>query len=246
MAFHTRRMARNLPRSVYLRRRALVLGLAVGILALLAWTVNGVADRGSQASQAGRITRVPGRVTRHRETASGPSARFPDSPAAPSAAQARARPAPAPTPTAASAPAGLPGVCQPRQVVLSLVPGQGSYGPREDPQFDVYVVSVARRDCSFNVGPRSLSVVIKSGGITRIWSSADCVRGPGSDFVPLSTGVPSVLHFSWDRKASSPGCRPARAAVRPGTYTATVTAPGDRLASPGMVFILSGPGIAVP
>jgi hypothetical protein len=241
MAFHTQGMAQNLPRSVYWRRRALVLGLAIGILALLAWTVTGMAGRGGQASQAGRITRVP-RVAHHRQTADGPSARSADSPTAPPAAQAQARPVPTPT----SGSAGLPAACKPSQVVLSLVPGEGSYGPHVHPQFNVYVVSIGKRDCSFNVGPRYLSVVIKSGGITRIWSSADCMKDMGSDFVPLSTGVPSVLHFSWDRKASSPGCRTVPVVVRPGTYTATVTAPGDHLASQGMIFILNGPGVAVP
>jgi len=238
-------MAQNLPRSVYWRRRALAFALATGVLALLAWTVDGVASRDSPASQASHVTHVPSRASHH-QTASGPSAPAPDSPAAPSAAGAQASPSPSPAPTSASAPTGLPGACKPRQVVLSLVSDQGSYGPRQHPQFDVYVVSVARQDCSFNVGPGHLSVVIKSGGVTPIWSSADCVRGPGSAFVPLSMGVPSVLHFSWNRKASSPGCRAARAAVRPGTYTATATATGDRLASPGMVFILNGPGLAQP
>jgi hypothetical protein len=242
-------MDQNLPPSVYWRRRALVLGLGIGIFALLVWTVNGVAGRENQASPASHVTHVTGRATGHRQAASGPSARPADS-SGTSAAQAQASPAPAatrrPTPTPASATAGLPAACRPRQVVLSLVPDQGSYGPREHPQFDVYVVSLDRRDCSFNVGPRYLSLVIKSGGITRIWSSADCPQGPGSDVVQLSTGVPSVLHFSWNRKASRPGCRPSTAAVRPGTYTATVTASRGRLASQGMVFVLNGPGIAVP
>jgi hypothetical protein len=234
-------MAHPPPRSVYWRRRVLALGLGIGLLAILAWTVKGVAGQGGQASPASHITHVSGRA-RHRDTASGPSAGSTASPGTSPATQAQASPSPAPT----SAPAGLPGACRPHQVVLSLVPDQGSYGPREHPQFDVYVVSIARRDCSFNVGPRYLSVVIKSGGITRIWSSANCVTGPGSDFVALSTGVPSVLHFSWNRKASSPACRASRAAVRPGTYTATVTAPRDRLASQGIVFILNGPGVAEP
>jgi hypothetical protein len=244
-------MDHNLPPSVYWRRRALVLVLGIGIFALLVWTVNGVADRGNQASPASHVTHVG-----HHQAASGPSAQPPGSSATPSAAHAQSSPAPAATPTpspaptstsaAAGAPAGLPAACRPRQVVLSLVPDQGSYGPREHPRFDVYVVSVGRRDCSFNVGSRYLSVVIKSGGITRIWSSADCLPGPGSDVIALSTGVPSVLHFSWNRKASLPGCRPSRAAVRPGTYTATVTASRDRLASQGMVFVLNGPGVAVP
>lgn len=245
-------MDQNLPPSVYWRRRALVLGLGIGIFALLVWTVNGVAGRGNQASPASHVTHVSGRGSGHGQAASGPSARPPDSSATPSATQAQASPSPTPTPTptsgsvTAGAPTGLAAACKPRQVVLSLVPDQGSYGLGEHPQFDVYVVSVDRRDCSFNVGPRYLSVVIKSGGITRIWGSADCLQGAGSDVVQLSTGVPSVLHFSWNRKASLPGCRPARAAVRPGTYTATVTASRGRVASQGMVFVLNGPGVAVP
>lgn len=221
-----------------------MLGLGIGIFALLAWTVKGVAGQDNQASPASHITHVSGRATHHRGTAGGPSAGSTASSAASPAGQTS--PSPTPTSTAASVPTGLPGACKPHQVVLSLVPDQGSYGPGEHPQFDVYVVSIARRYCSFNVGPRYLAVVIKSGGITRIWSSADCVQGPGSDVVALSTGVPSVLHFAWNRKASSPGCGASRAAVRPGTYTATVTAPRDGLASQGMVFILNGPGVAEP
>jgi hypothetical protein len=236
-------MAHPPPPSVYWRRRALAAGLGIGLLVVLAWTVKGVAGQGNQASPASHITR-----THHRATASGPSAGSTASPGASSAAQAQASPSPTPAATSvtASVPTGLPAACKPHQVVLSLVPEQESYGPREHPQFDVYVVSIAKRDCSFNVGPRYLSVVIKSGGITRIWSSANCVTGSGSDFVALSTGVPSVLHFSWNRKASSPGCQASHTAVRPGTYTATVAAPRDRLASQGIVFILNGPGVAQP
>jgi hypothetical protein len=233
-------MAYPPPRSVYWRRRAVALGLGIGIFAVLAWTVKGVVGQGNQASPASHVTR-----THHSDTASGPSAGSTASPAS-SSAHAQASPSPTPTSAVASVPTGLPAACKAHQVVLSLVPDQESYGPRKHPQFDVYVVSIARRDCSFNVGPRYLSVVIKSGGITRIWSSADCLTGSGSDFVSLSTGVPSVLHFSWNRKASSPGCLPSRAAVRPGMYTATVTVPRDRLASQGMVFILNGPGVAQP
>jgi hypothetical protein len=219
-----------------------VLALGIGILVVFAWTVKGVASQ-NQESPASHITR-----THHTATASGPSVGSTASSAASPATQAQASPSPtsAATSAAAGVPVGLPAACKPHQVVLSLVPNQGNYGPQAHPQFDVYVVSIARRDCSFNVGPRYLSVVIKSGGITRIWSSANCVTGSGSDFVALSTGVPSVLHFSWNRKASSPGCQASRAAVRPGTYTATVTAPRDRLASQGMVFILNGPGVAEP
>ena len=117
-----------------------MLCLGIGIFALLAWTVKGVASQGNQASPASHVTHVSGRATHHHDTASGPSAGS----TASSSASPAASPSPAPTSTA-SVPAGLPGACRPHQVVLSLVSNQGSYGPREHPQFDVYVVSIARR-----------------------------------------------------------------------------------------------------
>ena len=172
-----RGMAQNLPRSVDRRRRPSCSGSRHRDPALLAWTVIGLAW-GGQASQAGRMTRVLG-LAHHCPTADG----------CPRSADHRrrhrrpARLALVPTPTPTSASAGLPAAAsQARR--YSLVPGEGSYGRHVHPQFNVYVVSIGKWDCSSTWVHRYLSVVIKSGGITRIWSSADCMKDIGSRLRP--------------------------------------------------------------
>jgi hypothetical protein len=53
-----------------------------------------------------------------------------------------------------------------------------------------------------------------------------------------------VVHFTWNRTTSAPGCRPPHRTVRPDTYTATAYS-GNR-SSQAMIFVLKGRGIAVP
>ena len=138
--------------------------------------------------------------------------------------------------------------CPPGDILVRLFPSQGSYGSHALPEFDVDVVSTAPGSCAVNVGARYLWLVVRSGGIARVWSSAGCATGAGSRVVWLTHGVPLILHVTWDRKTSSPGCQQARAVVRPGTYTATATAmvSGVRRSSDTKIFVLSGKGIAVP
>jgi hypothetical protein len=132
--------------------------------------------------------------------------------------------------------------------VVRLFASQGSYSPRARPEFDVHVVSTAARSCAVNVGAMHLWLVVRSGGIARVWSSADCATGAGSRVAWLARGVPLILHLRWDRKTSSPGCRQPRSVARPGTYTATAAAvvSGVRRSSDTKIFVLSGAGIAVP
>jgi hypothetical protein len=92
--------------------------------------------------------------------------------------------------------------------------------------FDLNVVSTSATTCTFNVGAKYLTLVIRAGR-TRIWGSADCVEGQGSLVTDLQRGVPTVLPVSWDRETSSPGCQIASAHVQAGTYTATVIAGSD-------------------
>jgi len=143
---------------------------------------------------------------------------------------------------------GLSRGCPPGDVVVRLFPSQGSYGSHALPEFDVDMVSTAPRSCAVNVGARYLWLVVRSGGIARVWNSAGCAMGTGSRVVWLARGVPLIRHVTWDRKTSSPGCRQARAVVRPGTYTATATAvvSGVRRSSDTKIFVLSGAEIAVP
>jgi hypothetical protein len=59
-----------------------------------------------------------------------------------------------------------------------------------------------------------------TSGADRIWSTADCVSGEGSEVKELQRGVPYVRSLEWDRRRSSPDCRSTPPAALPGTYVA--------------------------
>jgi hypothetical protein len=92
------------------------------------------------------------------------------------------------------------------------------------------------------MGTKSVSVVIAAG--RRIWSSADCVSGGGSNVVVLTPGTPAVLRVSWDRRTSSPGCAGTGRVADPGEYK--VTAVAGRLRSQTVNFVLGAQGASGP
>ena len=264
MAKHTARMPHgpaDQPKSagqvnVYWRRRVIALVAGLGMLALVAWTVNGALGGGSTrrttdlsqttghhsappAPGAGSATPgtvpssdVPGTVPSH-AGAGGPGA-------APSPA---GKPTPTPSSSAAHHPAAAGG-CSGANLVLSLSSARYSYPAHARPQFDVSVVSTARGRCTAALGAAHLHILIRTGGKTRVWDSADCARSAAPRVTTLARGVPAVVRFTWNRTTSAPGCRVPHRSVRPGTYTAT--AYSGKLSSHAMIFVLKGRGIAVP
>jgi hypothetical protein len=273
MATHTARMphgSADQPKSagqvsVYWRRRVIALVAGLGMLALVTWTVNGALGAGST-----RRTTDLSQTTGHHSAPPAPgSASATPHPGASSAAAsnagASATPSPTgkPTPTPSSSvthhasakrrshPAGRPGhqaaaagACSGANLVLSLSSARYSYPAHARPQFDVSVVSTAHGRCTAALGPAHLHLVIRAGGKTRVWDSADCARSDAPRATTLARGVPAVVQFSWNRATSAPGCRPPHRAARPGTYTATAYA--GHLSSKAMIFVLKGRGIAVP
>ena len=133
--------------------------------------------------------------------------------------------------------------CGRGDVVLSLVSPRCWYQRGRWPLFGVDAVSTASRPCRFNMGSRFATVVVTSGR-TRIWGSADCAPGTGSQSVVLSRGVPAVRWIYWDRAISSPGCRPPHQSVHQGAYTAIAF--DGQLSSQVLVFILGRPGTSLP
>jgi hypothetical protein len=231
-----------LPRSVYWQRRVIAFILGGTVLSLLALLVNGMLSSGAASGQAAgtpsahaaaRSLPHSGRTTRAgRKARAGPTG------------QARP-PTPARSSSPGSPPAGHSGrpACAARNVVLSLFTSRYWYQRGQDPRFAVDAVSVARRPCSFDMGARSVSVVV-TWGQTRIWGSADCVQGTGSRVVTLVRGVPALLHVTWNRRTSAHGCPGARRQAHLGTYT--VTAYSGQLHSNTLVVVLAGPGVGAP
>jgi len=201
------------------------------LLTALSWTVNGMLGGRPSAGHAAS----PG----------GTGAAHVSGGRALTAPSSSPRPDPVPSPhrsTAHSPAAGTAPACAPGAVTLRLSSPQYWYQAGKMPRFTVHAVSSEGQPCRFNMGARFVSVVIAAG--RRIWSSADCVSGNGSNVIVLTQGVPAVLHVSWDRKTSSPGCGGTSQAVAPGEYR--VTAVAGRLRSKTVNLVLGAQGASGP
>lgn len=212
------------------------------MLGLIVWTVNGTLGNGG-ASQSANVTSVGGH---HSAASTGPSAPAPgtSTPSAAGSPTAQSTPTATSSPTAGKHQAGQDGkhasqACPRADIVLSLFSTRYRYRAHVIPRFQVDVVSTAARGCMFDLGPRNVQLIIKSGD-HRVWGSADCQASSRPHSTRLVRGVPAVLQISWDRKTSVPGCRLPRQWARPGTYSAT--ARSGKIRSQPMIFVLSASG----
>ncbi|WP_206068564.1 hypothetical protein [Nonomuraea composti] len=131
---------------------------------------------------------------------------------------------PSPTPTPKASPSERPRrpgePCEEKDLVLSLQGGKEPiYAGTARPTFLVTLVNTGSVMCTADVGPRAMEIRITSGA-DRIWSTADCVSGEGTEIKELQRGVPYVRSLEWDRRRSSSDCRSTPPVALPGTYVA--------------------------
>jgi len=213
-----------------------VLGVAAGLLTGLSWAVNGMLNASSTAGQAspGGSTGAASPTPPHVST--DPAARAPSPSPRATAVHSKHR-------AARHTHASARTLCPRGSVTLTVSSPQYWYQPGTTPQFAVHAVAQVSRPCRFNMGAKFVSVVITSGN-RRIWSSADCVSGAGSNVIVMASGKPAVLRVSWDRRTSSPGCSGTGHLVRPGEYQ--VSAVAGPLHSRTVNFVLGAKGVAGP
>jgi hypothetical protein len=244
----SRNRSRSVSADAYWRRRLFALAAGLAVLGLLAWAVGGASARPTAATTPLHHHNAPNPSGPATGASPIPSAASP-SPSPSGSGQSRrharhgnhasqaTKPKAKHTPAPAAAGAhSHGGDCQAADVVLTLTETSNSYGPGARPQFGIDVVSTAPQTCTFNVGTRHLTLLVKSGGV-RVWNSADCAGKSGASSVAkLKRGVPLQLQMTWGRRLSSPGCAVPRAVARPGAYT--VTASAGQLHSHTLVFDL--------
>ncbi|MEU8249840.1 hypothetical protein [Nonomuraea sp. NPDC048916] len=197
---------------VYWRRRMSVLIAVLVVVAVVAWACSSGADGPQRASSA----------------ESSPSASSSTDPLLAglrTLAMGTATPTPKPSPsktTPDAKPSQRPGEpCKESDLVLSLRGEQEVYAAGARPGFLVTLVNTGPVMCKADVGPRAMEIRITSGN-DRIWSTADCVSGAGTDMTELQRGVPYVRTMEWDRRRSSETCGSQPSDALPGTYVAVV------------------------
>jgi hypothetical protein len=121
--------------------------------------------------------------------------------------------------------------------VVTLFPGQASYGQKSRPGFNVYAVSTAATDCTLTYGPGAVRVIVTSHGQV-VWNSAAC-DPPAAKPVRFTRGVPQLLTVTWNREAVKPaGCAGSLAAGFTGTVAAVAMSHGQT--SPVRTFKIGG------
>ncbi|MEU6711103.1 hypothetical protein ABZ897_06440 [Nonomuraea sp. NPDC046802] len=214
---------------VYWRRRMSVLVGVLVVVAVVAWACS---SGGSGPERSSSAQSSPG-------AKSATPAPDPLLAGLRTLAMGTASPSPTPTspkpsPTVRPKRPGDP--CAAEDLVLSMQGGREQiYTGSARPSFIATLVNIGPVMCTADVGPRALEIRITSGA-DRIWSTADCVSGAGSEVRQLQRGVPYVRSLEWDRRRSSVDCRATPAAALPGTYVATVRMGGLR--APKGVFHL--------
>ncbi|MFG1697781.1 hypothetical protein [Nonomuraea sp. NPDC049309] len=196
---------------IYWRRRMSVLIAVLVVVAVVAWACSSGGsgpERESSAQSSPSVSATPSidpLLAGLRTLAMG-----------------TAGPTPTPTPKPSPSERRRPGEpCSDKDLVLSL---QGSgkepiYSGDARPSFLVTLVNTGPVMCTADVGPRSMEIRITSG-TDRIWSTADCVSGEGTEIKQLRRGVPYVRMLEWNRRRSSSDCRAEPPAALPGTYVA--------------------------
>lgn len=181
------------------------------------------------------------------ETAPSPSASVEataSGSAAPAASPTEASPAaaPSPEPTPAAPPPSYDPqgrlLCADADTAIGGAPSAPSFAAGQQPRLTMTVTNRGAQPCVRDLsGPLQIFTVFAADG-ARVWSTADCFPGQGSDVQQLAPGQVVSFTVKWSGTTSTPGCTGDRAVAPPGDYTLVAQLGG--LSSPPAAFAITG------
>ena len=201
----------------YWRRRAAILAAGLLALGLLAWALSGSGGTGPRPGPGPGLAQERANALPSAAYGSDPAGSpAPSMPAAGNAPLASGSAGPSASPSDGAQKPAAPrssrhgsragGSCQPGSVVVTVFTGKPSYGPGEEPAFDVYAVSTAASPCTFSFGGKAVRVLVLAHGRT-VWDSAACPAAPART-LKLIRGVPEQASVTWNRRVPHPrACR---------------------------------------
>ncbi len=150
-------------------------------------------------------------------------------------------PEPPPTPTLPPPPStDAQGrlLCPDSAITLTATTGAPSYRVGQQPILGLTVTNSGPQSCVRDLsGALQVFTVFSTAG-ERMWSTADCFPGQGTDIRMISPGQSVPYNIKWSATTSSPGCTAPRTVVPPGAYT--VVAAIGLLKSPPKEFTITG------
>jgi hypothetical protein len=207
---------------VYWRRRLVVLGAILAVLAGGTWlTLALVAARagdgaGTSPAASGSPVRTPALEQVVPSASSIATPTPPDATAAAAAASSAAKSAAARARPSAPAPvAGGP--CTDAMISL-VVRTDSTVAPGNKPTFEIVVGNISAVPCVRALDKNLREIVLQDGQGRRIWASNDCFPETSSEPRTLAPREAVALPVTWGGLTSEPTCTQPRTAPGPGSY----------------------------
>jgi len=173
--------------------------------------------------------------------AAGPPAEAtpPADPAAPAPA---AEPAPAPEPSPQPAPPSYDAagklICAAESVSVTALTAAPSFAAGSQPVLGMVVTNTGTQPCQQDLSGTIQTFTVSAADGTRMWSTADCFPGEGTEVRELAVGESVKYTIKWSGTTSLPGCVGERATAPAGDYTVVAQLGG--LSSPPAAFAITG------
>lgn len=213
-----RNPAGPLAASTYWRRRIVIIGVLLAVVAGTVWacTRNSGAEPKTPvaASKSNDLPTVPA------ETASPTVSATPSTSGSGSGSSGTATPTTSSSSSAASPkPSKRDGktLCPASDLRVSVRTDQKFYSPKEEPKFTVIIVNLRKSSCYVDLGTAAASMTVISGK-DRVWSNIDCSKRPGEQLKKFASGDVYTSTMTWQRNRSEKGCPDISGTAKPGYY----------------------------
>jgi hypothetical protein len=129
-------------------------------------------------------------------------------------------------------------LCADSAIALKATTGAPSYPAGSQPILGLIVTNTSNQACVRDLSGSLQVYTVFSASGTRMWSTADCFPGEGTDVRQLAAGQAVTYNIKWSGTTSNPGCTAERTPVPAGTYQ--VVAQLGALKSPATPFTITG------
>ncbi|HYN72119.1 MAG TPA: hypothetical protein VES60_06415 [Nakamurella sp.] len=173
------------------------------------------------------------------EPAAATPAATPEATAAtPEAPAPAAAPAPAPAPPPPSYDAQGKLLCADADISLTAAPSAAAFAVGDQPRLLLIVTNSGTQVCQRDVSGSLQTFIVFGADGSRIFSTADCFPGTGTEVRELTPGQQLQYTIKWSGTTSAPGCTGERSAAPAGSYTVIGQLGG--LSSPPAPFTVTG------
>jgi len=129
-------------------------------------------------------------------------------------------------------------LCPDADITLTAAPSAPTFAVGDQPRLLLTVTNSGKQVCQRDVSGSLQTFTVFAADGSRIWSTADCFPGTGTEVRELTPGQQLQYTIKWSGTTSAPGCAGARTAVPAGAYTVIGQLGG--LSSPPAAFTVAG------